>query len=218
MARRRRDVQRPRRLPQDARRHDVPVVHGDARGGALDARPRQRAAAGDGRAARRSGPRRRGRARGARSVPRVPGVQGRVSGRRRRRALQERVPRRLLAAPRHAAARARARPRPRPVALGQPRSRRSRTASRAARRPLAERAAARPRSPPRAAGVDVATRSRAGSRGDAGDRPTAAPVLLFNDTFTNYYNPRSAMAGVDVLERAGCARRRWRRTAAAAVR
>ena len=30
MGRRRRDVQRPRRLPQDARRHDVPVVHGDA--------------------------------------------------------------------------------------------------------------------------------------------------------------------------------------------
>ena len=29
--RRRRHVQRPRRLPEDARRHDVPVVHGDAR-------------------------------------------------------------------------------------------------------------------------------------------------------------------------------------------
>ena len=28
---RRRDVQRPRRVPQDARRHHVPVVHGDAR-------------------------------------------------------------------------------------------------------------------------------------------------------------------------------------------
>ena len=104
--RRRRDVQRPRRLPQEARRHDVPVLHGDARRGALDARARQRAAPGDGRPARRVGPRRRGRARGARPVPRVPRLQGRVSGRRRRRALQERVPRRLLAAPRHAAARA----------------------------------------------------------------------------------------------------------------
>ena len=46
--RRGRDVQRPRRVPQEARRHDVPVVHGDARGEALDARPRQRAAARDG--------------------------------------------------------------------------------------------------------------------------------------------------------------------------
>ena len=39
----------------------------------------------------------------ARSLPRVPRVQGRVPGRRRHGALQERVPRRLLAAPRHAA-------------------------------------------------------------------------------------------------------------------
>ena len=58
--------------------------------------------------------------RGARSVPRVPRLQGRVPGRRRRRAVQERVPRRLLDAARHAAPRARARPRPRRVALGQP--------------------------------------------------------------------------------------------------
>ena len=42
-----RDVQRRRPVPQDARGHDVPVVHGDARRGALDARPGQRAAAGD---------------------------------------------------------------------------------------------------------------------------------------------------------------------------
>ena len=55
--------------------HDVPVVHGDARGSALDARPRQRAAARDGRPARRGRARRRRRARGARSVPRVPRVQ-----------------------------------------------------------------------------------------------------------------------------------------------
>ena len=100
---RRRDVQRPRRVPQDARRDDVPVVHGDARGEAFDARPRQRAAAGDGGQARRVGARRRRRARGARPVPRVPRVQGRVSRRRRRRALQERVSGRLLAPARHAA-------------------------------------------------------------------------------------------------------------------
>ena len=48
-----RDVQRRRAVPQEARRHDVPVVHGDARRSAFDARPRQHAAAGDGRTARR---------------------------------------------------------------------------------------------------------------------------------------------------------------------
>ena len=40
--RRDRDVQRTGRLPQDARRDDVPVVHGDARRAALDARTGQR--------------------------------------------------------------------------------------------------------------------------------------------------------------------------------
>ena len=65
---RRGDVQRTRRLPQDARGDHVPVVHGDARGEAFDARPRQHAASGDGRPARRGGPRRRRRARRARSL------------------------------------------------------------------------------------------------------------------------------------------------------
>ena len=92
-----------RRVPQEARRHDVPVVHGDARRAAHDARPRQRAAAGDDRPTRRVGPRRRRRLRGARPVPRVQGVQGGMPGRRGRGALQERVPRRLLAAPWHTA-------------------------------------------------------------------------------------------------------------------
>ena len=45
-AARRRDVQRRRRLPQEARGDDVPLVHGHARRGALDARARQRAARG----------------------------------------------------------------------------------------------------------------------------------------------------------------------------
>ena len=131
---RRRDVQRPRRLPQDAGRDDVPVVHGDAGGSALDARARERAAAGDGGPARRSGARRRGGARGARPVPRVPRLQGRVSGRRRRGAVQERVPRRLLAPARHAAPRAHARTHPRAVALGQPLRAAVERASRGARR------------------------------------------------------------------------------------
>ncbi len=100
--RRGRHVQRPRRVPQDPRRHHVPVVHGHARGGRFDARARQRAAAGDGRPPWRIWPRRRRGALGARVVPRMPRVQGRVSGRRRRRALQERVPRRLLETSWHA--------------------------------------------------------------------------------------------------------------------
>ena len=49
---RRRGVQRRRRLPQDPRGHDVPLVHGHARRGALDARTGQRAAPGDDRPAR----------------------------------------------------------------------------------------------------------------------------------------------------------------------
>ena len=43
---------------------------------------------------------RRRRARGARSLPRVPRLQERMPGRRRRGAVQERVPRRLLGSPR----------------------------------------------------------------------------------------------------------------------
>ena len=58
--------------------------------------------------------------RGDGPLPGVPRVQGGVPGRRRRRAVQERVPGRLLAAARHAAPRARARPRPRAGPLGQP--------------------------------------------------------------------------------------------------
>ena len=128
--RRGRDVQRPRRLPQDARRDDVPVVHGDAGRSALHARAREHAAAGHGRTAGRVGARRRGRSRGARPVPRVPRLQGRVSGRRGRRAIQERVPCRLLEAPRHAAARAGAGPRSRAVGMGEPDARRRQRAPR----------------------------------------------------------------------------------------
>ena len=146
-------------------------------GSALDARPRQRAAAGDGRPARRSGPRRRGRARGARPVPRMPRLQGRVPGRRGHGAVQERVPRRLLEAARHAAARARARPHPRRCRAGAAGSRRSRTAiARSAPGPLAQRAAARHRSPAHAAGLDVAdVRASASHDARRRDRCDAAP-------------------------------------------
>jgi FAD/FMN-containing dehydrogenase len=125
------DVQRPGRLPQDARRHDVPVVHGDAGGKALDPRSRERAAAGDGRTVGRVGARRRGRARRPRSLSRVPRVQGRVSGRCRRRAIQERVSRRLLSPSRHAAEGARDRATSTRCRRGRAASRRWRTPSRA---------------------------------------------------------------------------------------
>ena len=132
---------------------------------ALDARPRQRAAAGDGRAARRAGARRRGRPRGARPLPRMPRLQGRVPGRRRRGAVQERVPRRLLAAARHAAARAGASATSTTSSqMGQPLRAALELRRRAARRPLDQRTAARHRSPPDAAGMDAANRSRSSSR------------------------------------------------------
>ena len=93
--------------------------------------------------------------RSARPVPRVPCLQGGVSGRRGRGALQERVPRRLLEAPRHAAARPDARAHPRAFALGQPV--RAGLELGRAKRPgaMAQRAPPRHRSPPRAAGVGL---------------------------------------------------------------
>ena len=38
---------------------------------------------------------------------------------------------------------------------------------------------------------------------DNGRSKTSPPVLLFNDTFTNYYNPAIGLAGAEVLEAAG---------------
>ena len=198
--RRRRDVQRPRRVPQDARRHDVPVVHGDARGAALDARPRQRAAADDGRPARRSRARRSRRVRHARSLPRVPRVQGRVPGRRRRGPLQERVPRRLLAAPRHAARRRGCSATCAPLAeWGSRLAPLSNWIAEQRRRRRRQRTRARHRSPPPAAAVQAAD-ARAPR---AGRRAAAADALLFNDTFTNHYDPEIGLAALDVLAAAG---------------
>ena len=88
---------------------------------ALDARPRQRPAPGDGRTpAARPASAIEGVLRRPRSLSRVPRVQGGMPGRRRRRAIQERVPRRLLAAARHAAEGACDRKHPFAVEMGQP--------------------------------------------------------------------------------------------------
>ena len=97
-----------------------PSVHGDAGRVPFDAGTRERIAAGHVGTAWRSGPWRRGRASGARPVPGVPRLQGRVPRRRGRGAVQERVSRRLLAPTRNAHPCAHARTRPRRVPLGQP--------------------------------------------------------------------------------------------------
>ena len=164
LRRRRRDVQRPRRLPQGAAGHDVPVVHGDARGGALDARPRERAAAGAVRQARR------GRAGRRRACARCSICASNAARARAECPVGVDVARmksEFLAAywqpPRHArCARARS-----ATSIGwrvwgsrfAPRLERAR-AQRAG--PRAERTAARPRSPAHAAGVGAAD-VRAGS-------------------------------------------------------
>ena len=148
------------------------------------------AAPGDGRTARRSGTRRRGRARGAGSVPRMPRLQGRVSGRRGRRAIQERVSRRLLAPPRHAAPRAHARTHSRRLAVGQPvRARVER------RRPQRRRYAGSTSGCSASIGAACRRHGRRGrfdtavSRASPAGRALAPPRALFNDTFTNYYSP-----------------------------
>ena len=76
-----------------------------------------------------AGARRSRRPRRARSLPRMPRLQGGVPGRRGRRAVQERVSRRLLAAPRDAAANARHRPRATGSRRSAAPSRRCRTSS-----------------------------------------------------------------------------------------
>jgi FAD/FMN-containing dehydrogenase len=71
-----RNVQRRRGVPEEARRDDVSVVHGDAGRTGRDARPREHAAAGDDRPPRGIRVGRGRRARDARAVPRVSCVQG----------------------------------------------------------------------------------------------------------------------------------------------
>ena len=90
-ARRGRSMHEHRRLPQGVDRGDVPVVHGDARGGAQHPRPRQRAGARALATGSEGGARRRSSARHPRPLPRVQGVQERVPARRRHGLDEERV-------------------------------------------------------------------------------------------------------------------------------
>lgn len=60
----------------------------------------------------------------------------------------------------------------------------------------------RRRVPPRWASTTLA--ARAGARRLRTEAPEQS-LFLFNDTFTNYYNPEIGMAGLEALEKAGCA-------------
>ena len=115
-----RAVRRRRRVPQDARGDDVPVVPGDARRTRQHPRPGQRAAAGADRPARLRGPDRPGPARGARPLPGVQGVQERMPDQRRHGPAQGRVPASVSSRARPAAAQPRVRPRRQAQPLGLP--------------------------------------------------------------------------------------------------
>ena len=184
---RRRDVQRRRRLPEDAQRHDVPVLHGDARRGALDAGTGQHAAPRDERRARRRqrpGRCRSGRPRGLRRagpLPGVPGVQDRMSCRGGHGAFQERVPRRLLATQRHADPGTRPGAHPYAVGAGQPRRAADQpvAGSRLGARPEREILRHRPAPVPAPLGAAHAGRIMAETRGRqrcAVGRPRRVPV------------------------------------------
>ncbi len=185
------------------RRHDVPVLHGHARREAHSTRGRANVLRlAHERPARRSGPRRRGRPRGARPLPRMPRLQERVSGRRRHGALQERVSRRLLGPARHAAV-ARGRSGTcatwRASAAGSRRSSNAATASRLGRA-LANEALLgldRRRTLPawtrRTLRGRLARRDRALTRG--------AAVLCSTTPSPNYYEPEIGVAAVEVLDR-----------------
>ena len=79
------------RVPQEARRHHVSFLHGDARGIGFHARPRQRAASGDVGQLGEAGLGDEGVYRGARPVSGMPRVQSGMSGGRGHGALQERI-------------------------------------------------------------------------------------------------------------------------------
>ena len=192
-----------------------PVVHGDARRSALDARPRERAAARHGRPARRIGAWRRGRARGD-AISASSAARARPSARSASTSRGSRA----NSSPTTGSGTAR-RSRARvlghvhdAVALGQPvrAALEHDCAQRAG--PVAERAAARPRSPADAAGVGVddvreavhsaaALRVASTSRGNA-----SAPRRRMRSSSTTRSRtttiPTSGWPALHVLEAPGC--------------
>ena len=198
----RRDVQQQRPLPQVRRRHDVPELSRHARRAASDARARQHAAPRAVGPARRRRARVAGGARRARPVRELQGLPARMSHRRRHGEDEDRV--RCYQWQQDA----------RPAAARSARSRICRAGRRRRRAcpgsptcaiaspgcaRLGERrlGIAAQRSLPRMA---RATRSCADAPRRAW-RP--ADVVLFVDTFTNYFEPENAHAALAVLSAAG---------------
>ena len=136
----------------------------------------------------------RRRVRGARPVPGMPRLQSRVPGGRRHGALQERISGRLLDAPRHAAARARA---------GQHRIELSVWGSRVRSAVELGRASAGRWLNEKLLGIDPRRTLPAWKRADVRamgcarhpeQRRRHSAVTLFNDTFTNHYDPEIGIA------------------------
>ena len=199
----RRDVQRRGRLQEDAGGHHVPLLHGHARGGALHARPRQRAARGSERPPARRGPDVVQDVRGIRPLPGVQRVQGRVPVQRGHGQAEVRVSGPVLRRPRDAAAGPALRPcraaqSPRlclraPVYLGD--------AEHAVRWALHALGIHRNRTLPPFA-RETFTRWFARRSGER-PAPTRGPVVLFDDTYMRYNYPALGRAAVRVLEAAG---------------
>ena len=144
-------------------------------------------------------------------MPRMPRLQGRVPGRRRHGAVQERVPRRLLAAPRHAAARARRRARARRCrewgSRFAPLVERGRRQARIGRW-INERLLGidRRRTPPACARTTFARASPAARRiARSAHRPSAASAAWSSSTTPSRTTiiPEIGMAAADVLDAAG---------------
>ena len=191
------------------RRHDsdgsmmCPSYHGHPRGAALHPRPRPAAVRdAHGEPSTAAGAARRSRTRS--TLPRLQGLQERLPGQRRHGDLQGRVPRPLLRGP-AAPARSLRRwgsstigrgwrsvapglanlctqtPVPRDVAKGSAASRRSATMPAFA----------------------AETFTHGSGAADASMRP-GRRVMLWPDTFNNYFRPETAIAATRVLEAAGC--------------
>ena len=199
---RRAALRRRGQVPAARRGHDVPELHGHARGEALHARPR---AAPLRDAARRDNPRRleeRGGPRRARPLPLLQGVQGGLPRRRGHGDVQGGVPLSLLEGQAPPPLGLRLRPHPLVGARG---------ICRAGPRQLlhADAGALRPRSIRRGnrAGEKIprfaARTFRAWFESRVPSPGSRSPVLLFPDTFNNFFNPGTARAAVEVLEAAG---------------
>ncbi len=191
------------RVPQDTRRHDVPVVSGDVRGTAQHAWPSQHLAPGAHRANRPDRPHRCGRPESARSMPGVQGLQKRMShqcghGSTQGRSAAPTSPEARLAAPQLGIRQCRL-----VKQMGLPVGAVFQLVGRQPSGTLAERAAFGHRSATIAAafcaplifgaviGASVLREQKAG----------LPPVLLFPDTFTNYHEPEIGFAAITLLSR-----------------